>query len=103
MPPRNVMIFGSASYYSGSTIELRCSSFGDPPFEYTWTRAINGVNNPFPSNIITSSDVLYISNVAVTDGGEYTCTVANNIGSDSTTVTIHSRCICVHLEKCMKM
>jgi len=91
MPPSNVMIYGTPSYLPGSSLHLRCASFGDPPLVYTWTRQTYGVSNPFPSDILTNNNNLYINNVTVTDGGTYICTVTNNVGSANTAVAIHSK------------
>ena len=89
--PSNVVIHGSTSYRQGSTLELRCSSMGDPPFQYTWTRVTYGVDNAFPSNVITTNSILHINSVSVSDGGNYTCTVTNNVGSSSSTASVYSK------------
>ena len=88
--PSNVIIRGSNSYRQGNALELRCSSTGDPPFQYRWTRVINGVNNAFPAGIITTTNVLHINNVLVSDGGNYTCTVTNDVGSSTSTTPVYS-------------
>ena len=90
--PSNVIIRGSNSYRQGSRLELRCSSMGDPPLQYAWTRVTNGVNNAFPANSIITNNILHISSVAVSDGGNYTCTVTNDVGSSSSTVSVYSKC-----------
>ena len=90
--PSNVIIHGSTSYKQGSTLELRCSSMGDPPLQYRWTRVTYGVNNAFPDSIITTNNVLRINSVSVSDGGNYTCTVTNDVGSSSSTVSVYSKC-----------
>ena len=94
--PSNVIIRGTNSYTQGSTLELRCSSMGDPPLQYTWSRVINGVNNAFPANIATTNNILRISSVTVSDGGNYTCTVTNDVGSSSSTASVYSKCIYTH-------
>ena len=63
---------------------------GDPPFQYRWTRITNGVNNAFPAGIITTNNVLHINNVLVSDGGNYTCTVTNDVGSSSSAIPVYS-------------
>ena len=89
--PSNVIIHGSTSYRQGNTLELRCSSMGDPPLRYTWTRVTYGVNNDFPVSTITTNNVLHINSVSVSDGGNYTCTVTNDVGSSSSTVSVYSK------------
>ena len=66
---------------------------GDPPLQYMWTRATNGVTNAFPANIITTNNILRISSVSVSDGGNYTCTVTNDVGSSSSTASVYSKCM----------
>lgn len=95
--PSNVIIHGSTSYRHGSTLELRCSSMGDPPLQYAWSRVTNGANNAFPANIITTNNILRISSVSVLDGGNYTCTVTNGVGSSSSTVPVYSTYVHVNL------
>ena len=90
--PSNVVIHGSTSYRQGDSLDLRCSSMGDPPFQYMWTRVTYGVNNAFLANIITTNNILHISSMSVSDGGNYTCTVTNDIGTSSSTATIYSKC-----------
>ena len=70
---------------------------GDPPLQYTWTRVTNGVNNAFTTNIITTNSILRISSVSVSDGGNYTCTVTNDVGSGSSTASVYSMCVYLHL------
>ena len=89
--PWNIVIYGSTSYRQGSMLELICSSMGDLPLQYTWTRVTNGVNNAFPASIITTNNILRISSVSVSDGGNYTCTVTNDVGSSSSTIPVYSK------------
>lgn len=89
--PSNIIIYGSTSYRQGSMLELICSSMGDLPLQYTWTRVTNGLNNAFPTSIITTNNILHINSVSVSDGGNYTCTATNDVGSDSSTIPIYSK------------
>ena len=89
--PSNVIIRGSISYRQGNALELRCSSMGDPPLQYTWTRVTYGVNNVFPVSVITTNNILRINSVSVSDGGNYTCTTTNDVGSSSSTVSVYSK------------
>ena len=80
----------------GSSLTLSCTSRGSPPDTFTWRKD----NDPtvLQSTSITSVDhtstnaVFHanysIDNVTTSDSGTYTCTVANPIGNDNTTITV---------------
>ena len=68
-------------YPYGSDIELLCTSEGGPQLEYNWI---------FLDNAIVNNAILNISNIAVSHGGEYTCNVTNNAGSESNMTTVYS-------------
>lgn len=83
--PCNVTIVGDNMYTFGDQIKLTCLLDSGPDLEYSWSRS--GAEE-FPAETITDTNTLTIS-AAV--GGDYTCTVTNNIGSDSATVTVYSK------------
>ncbi|XP_065905642.1 peroxidasin homolog [Dysidea avara] len=82
--PYNVVIMGDNTYDNGDQLELNCSSEGRPDLEYSWNRT-----NTFSATTTTNTSTLTISDLATVDGGEYTCTVNNDAGSSSTTVTVY--------------
>ena len=97
--PHNVNITGDNTYPHGSQLQLHCSSEGGPQLEYSWSS---------PNSTYTTTNNLTISNVTTLDGGNYTCTVINDAGSSSNTVTVYGElvhithvsillCICVKL------
>ena len=78
--PYDVKITGNNTITHGSQLQLHCSSDGGPQLKYSWNRM--GI-------LYTSTDNLSISNVTTLDGGNYTCTVTNDAGSSSNTVTVY--------------
>ena len=86
--PYDVTIMGENMYPQGSQLELSCSSDGGPHLEYSWSRS---GTDEFSNNTITNTSTLTISDLATVDGGDYTCTITNDAGSSSTTVTIYSK------------
>ena len=81
---------------------LTCISTGGPATTVTWTRDSVTVTE---GNVTVLDDPLtaqYTHTLTVTGtlGGDYTCTVANNIPSEDSTNIImngkHTRCIYVH-------
>ena len=79
--PYNVVVMGDNLYSQKEQLQLNCSSEGGPQLEYTWT---------FSDSIITnaSSNILIIDNITTSNGGNYTCNVTNNAGSDINTVSV---------------
>ena len=82
--PYDVNITGNNTYPHGSQLQLHCSSEGGPRLEYSWSRA-----NTLSNDTTTNTNNLTISNVTTLDGGNYTCTVTNDAGSSSNTVTVY--------------
>ena len=75
---------GNNIYDIGDELELTCSSEGGPELVYSWSRA-----SDFSNDIATNTSTLTISHVVVIDGGNYTCTVTNDAGSNNHTVTVN--------------
>ena len=69
-------------YPQGDQLMLNCLSEGGPQLEYSWI---------FSSNQIASTPILTVDNVNVSNGGEYTCNVTNEAGSESDTITVYSK------------
>ena len=86
--PYGVNITGDNTYPHGSQLQLLCSSEGGPQFQYGWSRT-----NTFSNDTTTNTNNLTISNVTTLDGGNYTCTVTNDAGSSSNTVTVYGELI----------
>ena len=68
-------------YSQGEQLVLNCQSDGGPQLEYTWI---------FSGSEISNNQILTIDNVTASNGGEYTCKVANAAGNDSDNVTVYS-------------
>ena len=95
--PYDVNITGDNTYPHGSQLQLHCSSEGGPQLEYSWSS---------PNSSYTTTNNLTISNVTPLDGGNYTCTVTNDAGSSSNTVTVYGELgssyhTCFYLTVCM--
>ena len=71
-------------YLQGEQLVLNCQSDGGPELQYAWM---------FNSNEITNTSTLTINNVNTSNGGEYTCIVTNDAGSDNDTVTVDSKLV----------
>ena len=79
-------IAGDNTYSQGEQLELSCSSEGGPELEYTWTFSGVMIDN-------ANTNMLTIANLTTSNGGEYTCNVRNDAGSDNDTVTVYSKLI----------
>ena len=82
--PYDVVIMGDNTYDNGDQLELHCSSEGGPDLEYSWSRT-----NTFLATTTTNTSTLTISDLATVDGGDYTCTVTNDAGTETMTVTVN--------------
>ena len=82
--PYNVVVMGDNLYSQGDQLQLNCSSEGGPQLEYTWTFSGSIITN-------TNSNILTIDNVTTSNGGDYTCNVTNNAGSDNNTITVYGK------------
>ena len=80
---------GDNTYDNGDQLELNCSSEGVPGLEYSWSRT-----NTF-SATTTNTSTFTISDLATVDGGEYTCTVSNDAGTSSGTITVYGESFCI--------
>ena len=87
----------------GNTTTITCEAFGYPPPTVVWNR-INGILSDRVSvsdsvsvptgygNVTRVSVNLTITNASREDTGVYTCSANNNIGSDSSNVSITVQC-----------
>ena len=89
---------GDNTYDNGDQLELVCSSEGGPALVYSWSRV-----NDFSNGTITNTNSLTVSDLATVDGGDYTCTVTNDAGTTSTTVTVYGELIIVIRHSVMPM
>ena len=87
MAPFNVTIHGTTKYLYGDTLELYCTSEGDPDLQYSWSRETSS-GNTFPAGTTISNNTISITNLSISDGGRYTCTVSNEAGDFSSTITV---------------
>ena len=69
-------------YPQGDQLILRCLSEGGPQLEYSWL---------FSGEEIATTPILTINNVSDSNGGEYTCNVTNEAGSESDTIIVYSK------------
>ena len=83
--PYNVTIMGDNTYDNGDRLELTCFSEGGPGLTYNWSRTMND----FTLDTTTNTSTLNISSVGTVDGGDYTCTVTNNAGTNISTITVY--------------
>ena len=79
--PYDVNATGNNVYPQGDQLMLRCLSEGGPQLEYSWI---------FLGIQIASTPILTVDNVNVSNGGEYTCNVTNEAGSESDIITVYS-------------
>ena len=80
----------------GSSLTLNCTSQGSPPDTFTWQKddnstllqstSITAVNHTSTSAVFRADYTIDI--VTLDNNGTYTCTVANPIGSDSSTIAV---------------
>jgi len=67
--------------YAGTTVTLSVSATGTPPLAYQWRRnGVNLTNGPGISGV--TSNVLTLSNAAISQSGSYSVTATNAFGSD---------------------
>lgn len=88
---------------TGFSLTLTCTSSGSPPDTFTWMKDGIPISQPtnttivhYNSTVAVFSTNYIVNNVSISDGGTYTCIVANPIGSDNHTFTVN---IC-KLSKC---
>ena len=86
----------------GSTTTITCEAIGYPPPTVAWSRT-NGMLSDRVSvgdsisvpteygNVTRVSVNLTITNIFREDGGDYTCTANNSIGSDTKIITVESK------------
>ena len=95
--PFNVTIYGSTLYEYGDTLELNCTSEGTPELHYSWSRETSN-GSMFPAHATINNNTIIIPNLAIRDGGTYTCTVSNEAGNFSVTntVSVEGKLLCIH-------
>ena len=80
---------------------LTCISTGGPATTVTWTRDSTTTVTEGTETVLDDPETAqYTHTLNVTAAGEYTCTVANSVSSDSADITlegiiIHTHCVCV--------
>jgi len=79
----------------GSPLTFSCTSRGSPPDTFTWRKDSGPIVQSTSITNVTHTDTsavfranYSINSVTTSDGGTYTCTVTNPIGSDSETITV---------------
>ena len=77
---------GDNTYSQGELLQLSCSSEGGPGLLYTWTFSGGMIDN-------ANTNMITIANLTTSNGGDYTCNVTNDAGSDSNTITVYSKSI----------
>ncbi|XP_063241894.1 basement membrane-specific heparan sulfate proteoglycan core protein isoform X7 [Bacillus rossius redtenbacheri] len=64
----------------GDTVDLHCSSSGDSPTSFSWSKGEGRLGN----NIQTSGSILRVESVNLDNGGVYTCTATTQDGGSFT-------------------
>ena len=83
--PHDVMVSSNVKLNAPSihsNVTLTCSNRGGPTNTYEWRK--DGIIFDGETN-----KTLSLNSVEVTSGGDYTCTVSNDAGMDSTTTTLY--------------
>ncbi|XP_078598036.1 uncharacterized protein LOC144874087 [Branchiostoma floridae x Branchiostoma japonicum] len=76
----------SAKLYYQETLTLTCHGGGDPAPTYSWTRD----PDPLPARAVVdgSAGTLTVTDATDSDGGVYTCTADNGVGTVSMSITV---------------
>ena len=74
---------------AGSSFTLSCDVAGNP-ININWTRSSNMLTTDDTTSIVRSGDVstLTITNFTSTDGGVYTCSGTNSVGTRNASVNV---------------
>ena len=97
MIPVIMNISGTVVANGGESVALRCSGIGEAPVSVSWVTPSGQIhpsnNEGGPDRLIPdffwSAQDFVIYNVNASDGGTYTCTVENEVGSASATVVVY--------------
>ena len=80
----------------GMSVTLSCTSRGSPPDTFTWRKDSGPIVQSTSITTVTHTNTsavfradYSINSITTSDGGAYTCTVTNPIGSDSKTITVN--------------
>lgn len=66
----------------GDNVTLLCTNGGGPTNAYEWSKGGRILNNE-------GDNTLMLTGIDITSGGNYTCTVSNAAGNDSTTTVLY--------------
>ena len=88
-------VTGDSLYSEGDQLQLNCLSEGGPELEFTWIL-------PSSTNDAINTDTLIIANVTTSDGGDYTCNVTNDAGSENYTITVYSELLYIDIYVCIR-
>ncbi|ESO85961.1 hypothetical protein LOTGIDRAFT_176919, partial [Lottia gigantea] len=84
VPPVRVSMLGNVVYKINQTASIPCDVYGDPKPTATWYKDSNIINNPETN----TANSLIISNIQITDEGNYSCQGVNEAGSAWTNGTL---------------
>ncbi|XP_039598490.1 titin-like, partial [Polypterus senegalus] len=86
-PPVFVKIPEPVEGMRGKDLSLECELSGSPPFQITWYKDKRQIKDSRKYKVTHEgySATLHILNLEASDMGEYVCTAANNVGSDTCT------------------
>ena len=79
-----VSIEGTEAALLGDNVTLNCTATGDTPFTYQWT--VQGSTDIL--NEDSSSGILTLTNITMTDFETYTCGVFNILGSSASNIVL---------------
>ena len=90
--PTNVIgIRGEPTVLEGNNLQLTCEALGRPLPSITWTKEKPG--NQGNTVVVQEGKVLTLTNINMTDGGNYTCTAYNGFGKpENQTVYVNVNC-----------
>lgn len=82
--PHNVNVSGATAVSLGSSLTLTCKAEGNPKPVFTWT----ALKPDGQSVEMGKSQDLFMHNVSLSDAGTYQCDVSNDLGRQSTAVSV---------------
>ena len=90
--PTNIIgIRGEPTVLEGNNLQLTCEASGTPLPSITWTKEEPG--NQGSTSVVQEGKVLTITNINMTDAGNYTCTAYNGFGKlENQTVYVNVNC-----------
>uniref|UniRef100_A0AAY5KAI5 Ig-like domain-containing protein n=3 Tax=Esox lucius TaxID=8010 RepID=A0AAY5KAI5_ESOLU len=87
--PIIVFFTGAVRSSEGSSVVMPCRAVGEVPIRYIWTRGHSQASIiRTPKRHVDDDGALHISNIEVSDAGDYHCTAENRAGRQQRTVML---------------